>query len=347
MKPITAIVQEYIEKYSLDGKLTVPKQTLAKMILQGNPTVDFTGETIEKKIDNLRAVIRGWTGSIGDKRRADNPHIIPQLSNPKEGLNLLQEFIDESDCVESQPFQIQGAKNIVIINDVHIPFFHQKSIITVFKYLKDTQPDVLYLNGDIMDCYRQSSFQPDPRRRNTKGELKLTKEFLSILRSKLPNSRIIYKFGNHEKRWEDYLKNKAPELLEIDEFHLNMLLGLNGMGIDYLPQDKYAVAGYLNILHGHELGKTFGIPANPARWLYTKLKGNAAIGHLHVTSSHSESSINKSEHATFTIGCLCGLNPEYFPTAFVKWNHGFAHVEMDGDNFTFNNHKIINGEIRR
>jgi len=37
------------------------------------------------------------------------------------------------------------------------------------------------------------------------------------------------------------------------------------------------------------------------------------------------------------------MHPDYAP--MNNWNHGFIEVEMDGDDFTVHNYKILNGKI--
>lgn len=340
------ICREYVEKYSLNGKLTIPKKTLARIIVSEYPEL-VDGDDLEKKIEMIRVRLRYVTGSSGTVLRKKIPQEDVQLSTQQDGVNMYLDFIQDSDNVEIDSYKITGCKDIVIINDLHIPFYDQHATKACLDFTFEKKPDMVYLNGDILDCYNQSKFQPDVRRRNTRDEMNAGRQFLALLRHKLPNTRIVYKFGNHEKRWEDFLKSNAPQLLGMEEFELRYILRFNDWNIDYVPQNQIAKAGHLNIMHGHELGKTFGIPANPSRWLYTKVKSNAAIGHLHATSHHSEGSLDRSQHSCFTIGCLAGLQPEYFPTAYTKWNHGFAHVEMDGDNFLFNNYRIINGKLFR
>ena len=73
-------------------------------------------------------------------------------------------------------------------------------------------------------------------------------------------------------------------------------------------------------------------------------KESSVIGHHHKTSEHTEKSLSGDVVTTWSIGCLCGLSPEYLP--FNKWNHGFAFVEVDSDrNYKVHNKRIINGSI--
>jgi len=46
---------------------------------------------------------------------------------------------------------------------------------------------------------------------------------------------------------------------------------------------------------------------------------------------------------TWSLGCLCELHPAYLP--INKWNHGFAIVDIDGQNFEVRNKNIYKGQI--
>jgi hypothetical protein len=79
--------------------------------------------------------------------------------------------------------------------------------------------------------------------------------------------------------------------------------------------------------------------------LYTRAKASSAIGHHHVTSEHSEKDLDGEVVTTWSIGCLCGLQPDYLP--FNRWNHGFAFAVIDDNGgYEFRNLRIIDGKVR-
>ena len=75
----------------------------------------------------------------------------------------------------------------------------------------------LILNGDICDHYANSRFEADPKHRDFKVEVESVRFFLHGLRKRFPNAQIVYKHGNHEERYEKYLRAKAPELLGLED----------------------------------------------------------------------------------------------------------------------------------
>jgi hypothetical protein len=74
-----------------------------------------------------------------------------------------------------------------------------------------------------------------------------------------------------------------------------------------------------------------------------KAKVAAMQGHNHQTSEHTERDMNGRITTTYSLGCLCQLSPQYLP--LNKWNHGFAVVEVDGNEFKVENKRINDGVI--
>jgi len=79
--------------------------------------------------------------------------------------------------------------------------------------------------------------------------------------------------------------------------------------------------------------------------LYLRGKTTAFQGHNHSTSEYTDSDMNGKITTTWSLGCLCELNPDYMP--LNKWNHGFAWVELEknGKDFKFYNKRIYKGEV--
>jgi hypothetical protein len=189
-----------------------------------------------------------------------------------------------------------------------------------------------------------SRFIKDRRLRNMSEELEMTRNFLKDLQNHF-QCPIYYKIGNHEERWQNFLKLQAPELLGIPDFELSTILKFGESGVQEVKSKQIAKAGKLPLLHGHEFFSGFAPPVNPARGLYLKAKESSIIGHHHRTSEHTEVSLSGDVTTTWSVGCLCGLQPEYMP--FNSWNNGFAHikVEKNGD-YEVNNLRIIKNKIR-
>ena len=104
-------------------------------------------------------------------------------------------------------------QRVIVLNDIHIPYHDQKSLAIALAYMKDNKPDVIILNGDIIDCYSVSSYRKDPARLQTfQDEINETKAFLAYLRETFKKARIYYTMGNHEKRIEKQIMDKLGKV---------------------------------------------------------------------------------------------------------------------------------------
>lgn len=242
-------------------------------------------------------------------------------------------------------FMITGKHRILVLSDIHFPHHDEKALAAAIAYGRKINPTIVYLNGDTVENYALSRWEPDPRKRDLAGEIKSVKQGLAYLRERFPKALIVFKHGNHEARSEDYLRRKAPELLGVEDFKLSRLLDFEGKGIQEVELLQFAQLGKLNIIHGHELPKGISNPVNPARGMFLRTAETSMCGHFHQTSQHTEArGIRKEVVSCWTTGCLCGLQPDY--AVVNKWNHGFAVVETDrnGD-FEVSNLKVIGGKV--
>jgi predicted phosphodiesterase len=318
----------------------LPNLTLARKLYEDNPEVYTT-------LDNARASVRYYRGACGSKKRANVK--IDNFQPAKQAIAMgipNPFFLPESDEVEWEPYVIPKAvTRLLILSDVHIPYHNVEAVTLAMQYGKDKAVNGIMLNGDILDFYGLSTFEKDPRKRRFSEELEMGRQFLRVLRKEFDGVPIYYKLGNHEERYERYLRIKAPELLDVAEFRMDVLLRFGELGVELIDDKRITQFGKLNIMHGHEFGKSVFSPVNPARGLYMRGKENCIAGHNHQTSSHVEPSMNGHVVNTWSTGCLCELHPAYMP--INKWNLGFAYAEREADNgFTVHNHTIIKGKIR-
>ena len=113
----------------------------------------------------------------------------------------------------------------MVINDTHHPFHDPRSVNLVLDILEDTKLDRLILNGDILDFYSVSRYQKSPDIQvKLEVELDCGLEFIQSLRKRFPKLEIVYLFGNHEARLNNYIINTTPafwNLIKI-ESHLQL-----------------------------------------------------------------------------------------------------------------------------
>lgn len=330
------IVKEYLNHPEW-GKL--PSLTLARLIYQHNPE-PF------KDVDNIRAAIRYYVGQMGTNHRKHAILKKEQAENCKE-LGIPNPFgLPETDETEWEPFILpKGATKILLLSDIHVPYHNINSLTKAIEYGKKRGANCVVFNGDTLDCYALSRYEKDPRKRRFAEELELCRQLLDVFKKEF-DCPMYFKLGNHEERYEAYLRTKAPELLGCADFTLDALLRFGEKGITLIQDMRIIKAGQLNILHGHEFGRSVFSPVNPARGYYMRAKASVICGHNHQTSEHTENNLEGKVVTTWSTGCLCEMHPMYMP--INKWNQGFAFVEVDpiSGEYEVDNLRIVEGKIR-
>ena len=318
----------------------LPTLTLAKKLIADFPE-------LYNSVESARGAVRYYRGSKGKRNREIRNITDFEPAKQATAMGIPNPFfLPESDEPEWEPYVIPpSVTRLLVLSDVHIPYHNIEAVTLALQYGKDKGVNGIMLNGDILDFYGLSSFEKDPRKRRFSEELEMGRQFLRILRKEFDGVPIYFKLGNHEQRYERYLRIKAPELLDVSEFRLDVLLKFGELGIELIDDMRIVHFGRLNIMHGHEFGRSVFSPVNPARGAYMRAKENCIIGHHHQTSSHAEPTMNGKVINTWSTGALCELHPTYMP--INKWNRGFAYVEREPDgDFTVHNHTIINGKVR-
>jgi metallophosphoesterase superfamily enzyme len=321
------IVQEYLERFP-----SIPSMTIARKIYKENVSLFTT-------LENVRTMVRKFRGSSGDKLR-EKAKFIYQKKLVQETLAL-----PKSRAKKHSPYILpQSQKNVLIMSDLHFPFQNNEAIEIAVNYGLKQNVDTVLLNGDIIDFHAISRWQSDPRSRDLKFELESTRKFLKWLRNKFPKALILYKLGNHDIRLEDYLINKAPELLDTNIWEVEKLFEFEKFNIIKVESLDYIKLGKLKVIHGHEYKQGFVAPVNPARGLFLRTKESCLQSHVHRTSEHTEKTIAGKIIVCYSIGCLSDLTPDY--NRYNNYNLGFAIVEVErGGNFTVYNKKIIDNKL--
>ena len=260
----------------------------------------------------------------------DKTKLVPRVVVPKAENTSYKRF-----AIKNFPAVIAG--------DIHMPYHDRDAVAAMLDHVEKIGAKTLVFAGDCLDCYSLSRWIKDPRKRNFKAEIEMMRDFLASIRKAYPDMDIIYKEGNHEERLEHYLQQNAPALFGLDEITIPSLLNLDEQNIAWVGNKRVITAKKLNIIHGHEYVFSMQNPVNPARGLYLRAKKSAMCFHFHQTSEHSERAINDDMATCWSVGCLCNLSPEYMP--LNKWNHGFADITIDGDQWNVHNYRIREGRV--
>jgi len=282
-----------------------------------------------KNVEDVRSTIRYYRGTKGKYNYS--------VLN-KELLHKLPTGIKS----QIKHHIIKGANKILLLSDIHVPYHDEIAINAAIAYGKKQKVDCIILNGDFIDFYSISRFETDHRKRNFSNEVTTAIDVLRYIRNQFKNEQIIYKVGNHDDRWQQFIiKN---ELTGLNEIELQGLLKFKELGIKMVDSMATIYANKLAIIHGHEHRYGLIAPVNPARGLFLRTKQSVIMSHVHRISEHTEKTHDGKLIGCWSTGCLCELTPDYMP--YNNHNHGFAVIELQKNNmFTVYNKKIIDGIV--
>ena len=330
-KKDTEIIFEYLHNFP-----EAPTKTLARKIYAENPTF----LSFEKVYSRVR-YYRGQMGKAHRKYLKDKTF----QKELKTEVIMKEKFLPESYASKRDTFVFPTAtRSVGVIGDIHIPYQDNDAIEVAFDKMEEENIEALFINGDMLDFYQLSFHEKDPRMVHFKQEIEAGRQFLDYCRSRFPGIPIYFIPGNHENRFERYLRVKASELLDMDEFRLDVLLHVAEYGVQYIPFRSKVVFGDFLIEHGDKIPGAGGVV--PARTALMRLKTNCLINHFHKTSSSSQRVYGPGESTTirgYSLGCLCELTPEYLE--INEWNHGFAILKKIGNHVQVNNYKIEDKHI--
>ena len=326
-KSNTNIILDYLEKFP-----NAPSRTIAKKIYNENSAFFTDAENVYFRV----RYYRGQSGST-NRDKLKNTKFQKELK-VKVMIQKLQ--LPESHTKTRNSFTFPtGCKKLGVFGDVHIPYHDNTALEVMFKKFEEEKVDSIFINGDLLDFYQLSFHEKDPREVHFKGEIEAGKEFLAYIRNRFPDIPIYYITGNHENRFERYLRIKASELLDIDECRLDVILHVAEYKIEYLPFRSKVVFGDYTIEHGDKIPGAGGVV--PARTLLMRLKSNSIVNHFHKSSESSQRIYGVGEPTNiraYSLGCMCDLAPEYME--INEWNHGFCIMSKIKDKVSVSNYKI-------
>lgn len=323
MKPID-IAREYRDKYGME----MPTMKLARIMYNENK-LSF------KDAEAARTTLRRIEGKKGNSDLGRVTHKAP--NRPYNPYNL-----PDSDAKEYKPFNMPFYEKVGIMNDIHVPYHNIPAVTAAIDFLKKSEINALFLNGDVLDIHPLSYFERDPKAKRFNEELDTMKRLFEILQKEL-KCKIYFKFGNHEERYDKFLLQKAHELVGVEEFELENIVKRR-FDCEVIRDKRLVIINGLPYVHGHEFGRGVFSPVNAARGLFNQAKHSAVKGDCHTTSEHTETDVMGKIMTTYSVGALCDLNPKWLP--LNKWNHGVAvqHNSAKGK-YLLENRRIYKGEI--
>lgn len=112
----------------------------------------------------------------------------------------------------------EGVIHVAVGSDFHSKFVDPFALRVWFEVLKIVQPEVVCLNGDVVDFPQISRHRqlPGHFNLNLQSEIDFARErILKPTRELLPSANVLFTIGNHEYRFVNYLADTAPQLAQL------------------------------------------------------------------------------------------------------------------------------------
>ena len=219
--------------------------------------------------------------------------------------------------IKSYNVKLKDGK-VFVASDLHFPYQDNKAIECFLKEVESKKPDMVVLNGDLLDFYRLSRFTKDPSGKDPAEEIEMCREFLHRLRS-ITDVPIYYTIGNHETRLEKYILDQAPMIACLMD---NVFQVIKTEDIGVIGCSRFTINDNFVFEHGTRLGSKTGLSAIKeleAHYL------SGATGHTHRLARYSTRKAGR-RFIWLETGCLCDLSPEYMIDP--DWEQGFGIGEF-------------------
>ena len=220
-------------------------------------------------------------------------------------------------------------KKILVVGDIHYPFNDPYVTEQLMEYLHKMGGywDTLVHLGDHYDFHAISTHEKDPTLRvSVADEIAGGSALLAEIVNEGRFKESYFIAGNHEYRWDSYIKKNAPELLGLSGLDLEGRLSLpKGMRFIYSGQReswlecKEVVFAHANIARSQS-GAT-------ARACYAKFGKSVIQGHAHRAGLYYIRRPSGQIDIAAENPCMADLNPSY--TLHPNWMQGLTNVEVD------------------
>jgi len=211
-------------------------------------------------------------------------------------------------------------EKVIFISDIHAPFHDEKALKILYNFMDWFKPEVVFIMGDLLDCYAISRFTKDPEGAlHFQEEIDSAISILKDIRSHAKKAEMYYIRGNHEARVQKFLWNNAKELSKLHVLEVASLLNLKRLNIEYVEKGMMMYKGVM-IKHGSVVRKYAGYTAK-AEFEKNGCSGVSAHTHRAAIYMHTNAG---GDYKWMECGCLCSLDQEYMEGDTANWQQGFG-----------------------
>jgi predicted phosphodiesterase len=216
-----------------------------------------------------------------------------------------------------------GLERILFVSDIHAPFHDRRAWALMLRSMGGFLPNRVIVGGDLADFYAVSKFSKDParlRETNFAEEVAAANTLLDDL-AELGAEHYHFIAGNHEARFDAYLRDKAPELVGLAGLTTPQLFRLRTRGWSWTPYLHDMRIGKMNFTHClRAAGPTAHIKARD------KYQGNVVIGHTHHMGIDFLGNVKGEVHVGAVFGHMADLKYVDYTHRLeaMQWTKGFG-----------------------
>jgi hypothetical protein len=232
--------------------------------------------------------------------------------------------------------ELVGTKLMLSISDTHATFLDPFTWFVFLSACRDLKPDIVYLNGDIIDGSEISRYPKVPGWTvPLQLELDFAREMFRQIRAVVPkDTTVIWGAGNHGlDRIASYLTQVAPAFAKLRCMRFDQLAGLDELDVKLAMGGSIAspagkedakagmlLYGFYRIHHGTHLGRF------PGAEELVEAGRSGQSGHVHRASlvyGSSEATRTQSWMTT-PMGCTEVAGRSYIKGICAGWQKGFG-----------------------
>ena len=251
---------------------------------------------------------------------------------------------------------LHGTELVLSISDTHATFLDPFTWHCFLHACRDLEPDVVILNGDILEGSEISRHPKIPGWTvPLQLEFDFAREMFKQLREVCPDAEIIWTAGNHGlDRISMYMTQVAPAIAGLRALRFDVLAGVDEYGIQLAqggqllsPEGQehdepgITLHGFYRVYHGTRLGKT------PALHELADANMSGQSGHVHrgqVIYGTNATTAGMSWMCT-PMGCTPRAGRSYMKGTTTGWQKGWGIAFLSPDGRAHQYPVVTDGDV--
>lgn len=212
---------------------------------------------------------------------------------------------------------------VLVGSDFHIWPEEASTCLRAFKkFVEDIKPDIVILNGDVMDFPRISRHPQNwEKAPDVWEELEAAQDHLGdIVQRCKRGAQKLWTLGNHDARFESVIANAVPQLKKVKGVHLSDHFGVWEKAMSCMINYEFEAS---RTMIKHRLAGGQHATFNNVR----KAGTHIVTGHLHSQNVRSVSDYRNFDLYGFDTGCIADKNHKafaYHEDSPTDWRSGFG-----------------------